>query len=190
MAGALEPDPVFTKQQRIAELAKQAPPMGFTSLNHYLDLRWLGEAYQRTRTDAAPGVDGQTAADYGLTLRDNLASLLERAKSGTYWAPPVRRVRLQMLQTEPFAGRLTTAVADGDSLRYYPAFDLPGRSRLGPQAPVAAAAAAQLLEFNSDGSFEREIGHNLYAWSFAHSVRIACDLAADPDPTLAALFGI
>ena len=62
-----------------------------------------------------------------------------------YERPPVRRVRLQMLQTEPFGEKLTTAVADGDSLRYYPAFDLPGRSRLAPQAPVAAAAAAQLL---------------------------------------------
>jgi FAD dependent oxidoreductase TIGR03364 len=62
-----------------------------------------------------------------------------------YQQSPVRRVRLQMLQTEPFGGRLTTSVADGDSLRYYPAFDLPGRARLGPQAPVAAAAAAQLL---------------------------------------------
>jgi glycine/D-amino acid oxidase-like deaminating enzyme len=59
--------------------------------------------------------------------------------------PPVRRVRLQMLQTEPFAGRLTTSVADGDSLRYYPAYDLPGRSLLPPQEPAAAAAAAQLL---------------------------------------------
>jgi FAD dependent oxidoreductase TIGR03364 len=62
-----------------------------------------------------------------------------------YQRPPVRRVRLQMLQTEPFAARLTTAVADGDSLRYYPAFDLPGRAMLAPQAPVAATAAAQLL---------------------------------------------
>lgn len=62
-----------------------------------------------------------------------------------YERPPVRRVRLQMLQTAPFAGRLTTAVADGDSLRYYPAFDLPGRVLLGVQAPAAAAAAAQLL---------------------------------------------
>ena len=48
-------------------------------------------------------------------------------------------------ETEPFAAQLTTAVADGDSLRYYPAFDLPGRAMLAPQAPVAAAAAAQLL---------------------------------------------
>jgi glycine/D-amino acid oxidase-like deaminating enzyme len=58
---------------------------------------------------------------------------------------PVRRVRLQMLQTEPFAGRLTTSVADGDSLRYYPAYDLPGRRLLPAQEPAGAAAAAQLL---------------------------------------------
>ena len=32
MAGASEPDPVFTKQQRIAELAKQSPEMGFMSI--------------------------------------------------------------------------------------------------------------------------------------------------------------
>jgi hypothetical protein len=40
------------------------------------------------------------------------------------------------------------------------------------QGPAYAAAAAMLLEFNPDGSFNREIGHNLYAWSFAHSVRV------------------
>src|SRR5580704_1196532 len=34
------------------------------------------------------------------------------------------------------------------------------------------AAAAQLLEFDSHGDYLREIGHNLYAWSFAHSVKI------------------
>jgi RNA-directed DNA polymerase len=94
MAGASEPDPVSTKQQRIAELAKQAPQMGFTSLNHHLDLLWLGEAYNRTRKDGAPGVDGQTDDDYVLSLRENLESLLDRAKSGTYRAPPVRRVRI------------------------------------------------------------------------------------------------
>ncbi len=94
MAGASEPDPVSTKQQRIAELAKQSPQMGFTSLNHHLDLIWLVEAYNRTRKDGAPGVDGQTAEDYGRCLSDNLESLLDRAKSGTYRAPPVRRVRI------------------------------------------------------------------------------------------------
>jgi DNA-binding beta-propeller fold protein YncE len=37
------------------------------------------------------------------------------------------------------------------------------------------AAAAQLLEFGPDGNFIREIGHNLYAWSFAHAVRVDKD---------------
>lgn len=59
--------------------------------------------------------------------------------------PPVRRVRLQMMQTGPLRERLATAVADGDSLRYYPAYDLPGRALLGPQAPVAARHRTQLL---------------------------------------------
>jgi RNA-directed DNA polymerase len=94
MAGASEPDPVFTRRQRIAELAKQSPQMGFTSLNHHLDLTWLIEAYKLTRKDGAPGVDGQTAEDYGRSLVDNLESLLDRAKSGAYRAPPVRRVHI------------------------------------------------------------------------------------------------
>jgi hypothetical protein len=34
------------------------------------------------------------------------------------------------------------------------------------------AAAAQLLEFAPNGRFVREIGHNLYAWSFAHMVKV------------------
>ena len=57
----------------------------------------------------------------------------------------LRRVRLQMLQTAPFPGRLATSVADGDSLRYYPAYDVPSLASLPPQAAVAAANRAQLL---------------------------------------------
>jgi hypothetical protein len=41
--------------------------------------------------------------------------------------------------------------------------------------PAFAAAAAQLLEFAPDGKFIREIGHHLYAWSFAHAVKIDKD---------------
>jgi RNA-directed DNA polymerase len=78
---------VSTKQQRIAKLAKQQPEMSFTSLNHYLDVDWLREAYRRLRKDSAPGYDGQTVADYGKDLEANLQSLLERAKSGKV-SPP------------------------------------------------------------------------------------------------------
>ena len=41
--------------------------------------------------------------------------------------------------------------------------------------PAYAAAAAQLLEFGPDGKFIREIGKNLYAWSYSHTVRIDKD---------------
>ena len=58
---------------------------------------------------------------------------------------PVRRVRLQMLETASFAGDLTTSVADGDSLRYYPSFDVPERTALSAQDPLAAKWASQLL---------------------------------------------
>jgi RNA-directed DNA polymerase len=86
--------PVSTKQQRLAELAKQSPQMGFTSLAYLMDIDWLAEAFRRTRQDGAAGVDGQTGADYEKDLQANLRSLLDRAKSGTYRAPPVRRVHI------------------------------------------------------------------------------------------------
>jgi RNA-directed DNA polymerase len=94
MAGASKPVDVSTKRQRIAELARQSPEMGFTSLAHHIDIDWLEQAYHKTRKDGAPGVDGQTGEDYAANLKDNLQSLLDRAKSGTYQAPPVRRVHI------------------------------------------------------------------------------------------------
>ena len=48
-------------------------------------------------------------------------------------------------------------------------------SRGNSTGPAYAASAAQLLEFGPDGQFIREIGKNLYAWSFAHAVRIDKD---------------
>ena len=45
-------------------------------------------------------------------------------------------------------------------------------SRGNTTGPAYGAAAAQLLEFDRDGKFVREIGHNLYAWSYAHTVKI------------------
>ncbi len=45
-------------------------------------------------------------------------------------------------------------------------------SRANSTGPAYGASAAQLLEFSPDGTFVREIGHNLYAWSFAHAVKV------------------
>ena len=48
-------------------------------------------------------------------------------------------------------------------------------SRGNTTGPAYGASAAQLLEFGPDGKFIREIGKNLYAWSFGHAVRIDKD---------------
>lgn len=83
---------VSTRLQRIAELARRAPGKAFTGLSNYIDLDLLKEAFRRTRKDGAVGVDGQTAEEYEKNLEENLRSLLDRFKAGTYHAPPVRRV--------------------------------------------------------------------------------------------------
>jgi RNA-directed DNA polymerase len=94
MPGTPRPDPMSTKRQRIAELARDGPEMAFTNLAHHIDIEWLHRAYDLTRKDGAIGVDGQTAADYEINREANLQDLLDRAKSGTYVAPPVRRVHI------------------------------------------------------------------------------------------------
>ena len=67
------------------------PEAAITSLSHHIDHEWLREAWRRTRKDGAPGVDGMIASEYETDLEDNLQSLLDRAKSGRYVAPPVKR---------------------------------------------------------------------------------------------------
>lgn len=91
--GTQGPTSVYTKQQRIAELARQMPEKAITSLSHHMDIEWMHEAFRRTRKDGATGVDGQTAQGYAENLDANVRSLLDRAKGGDrYKAPPVRRV--------------------------------------------------------------------------------------------------
>ena len=48
-------------------------------------------------------------------------------------------------------------------------------SRGNTTGPAYGAAASQLLEFDRNGKFLREIGRNLYAWSYAHAVRVDRD---------------
>jgi RNA-directed DNA polymerase len=85
---------ISTKHEWLAKLAKERPDEALTTLAHVLDLEWLREAHRRTRKDGARGVDGQSAEQYAEHLEDNLRSLLDRAKSGAYRAPPVRRVHI------------------------------------------------------------------------------------------------
>ncbi len=94
MTGTLGREIISTRQEKLAELARIEPKRVLTTLAHHIDEVWLREAYRRTRKDGAVGVDGVTAAQYEADLEANLASLLERFKSGRYRAPAVRRVHI------------------------------------------------------------------------------------------------
>jgi group II intron reverse transcriptase/maturase len=85
---------ISTKLERIAKLAREIRGATLKTLAHHIDVNWLREAYRRTRKDGAPGVDGVSAEQYAEHLEGNLRSLLDRAKSGRYRAPPVRRVHI------------------------------------------------------------------------------------------------
>ena len=58
---------------------------------------------------------------------------------------PIRRVRLQMMSTAPLDQELTTSLADGDSMRYYPGYDVPTLKELPAQNPIAEKHHMQLL---------------------------------------------
>ena len=51
------------------------------------------EAWQKVKANkGAPGVDGQSIAEFEADLRNNLYMLWNRLSSGSYFPPPVRRV--------------------------------------------------------------------------------------------------
>ncbi|MCQ8828666.1 TIGR03364 family FAD-dependent oxidoreductase [Streptomyces malaysiensis] len=83
---------------------------------------------------------------------------------------PVRRVRLQMMQTGPLGEPLTTSVADADSFRYYPAYASPALDELNgrrPQAGTAAEHRMQLLMVQrADGGLTIGVTHE-YEHPFA-----------------------
>lgn len=147
---------VSTKQQRIAELARQSPAMGFTSLAYFMDIDWMREAYQRTRKDGAAGVDGQTAADYEANLEQNLQSLLDRAKSGTY------RVLLRLI------GKWLPAGVLEEGTRVVSEFGV-------PQGGVISPLLSNVyLHYVLDAWFEREVKPRLRGRAFL--IRYADDL--------------
>ena len=87
----MRPQSVQTKQEQIAELARNNRGRAISTLHHHIDYEWVLYAYECTRKDGAIGVDGQTATEYATNLEQNLLSLIDRIKSGRYYAPAVRR---------------------------------------------------------------------------------------------------
>ena len=86
---------ILTKQHKIATLASRKRNVALETLAHHIDLEWLREAYRQTRKTGAVGVDGVDTEMYEGHLDENLQSLLDRFKSGSYRAPAVRRVYIE-----------------------------------------------------------------------------------------------
>jgi FAD dependent oxidoreductase TIGR03364 len=101
----------------------------------------------RVATSAGPGsVGDHTGAEWNADLVILCPGAMHTGVAAPWLADaPLRRCRLQMMQTAPLGERLTTSVADGDSLRYYPAFAVPEAAALPAQSEVGAAWRSQLL---------------------------------------------
>src|SRR5260370_25706367 len=72
MPGTPRPEFVYTKQQRIAELARNCPDMSFTNLAHHIAIEWMLTAHRHTPKDVAVCLDGQNAEAYEVNLEANL----------------------------------------------------------------------------------------------------------------------
>ncbi|WP_405568215.1 group II intron reverse transcriptase/maturase [Streptomyces sp. NBC_01167] len=109
--------------------------------------KWeIKEAWEEVRANkGAPGVDGQSIADFEKALRNNLYKVWNRMSSGSYFPPPVRAVAIpkphgggtRMLGIPAVADRVAqTVVARHLMRRVEPAFHpdsfgyRPGRSAL------------------------------------------------------------
>lgn len=78
---------------RIRQVSNKERRTSFTSLFHHIcSPAALLAAYNRLKRNAAPGVDGQTWAAYGVNLKANLLDLSSRLRKGAYRPKPVRRV--------------------------------------------------------------------------------------------------
>jgi FAD dependent oxidoreductase TIGR03364 len=109
---------------------------------------------------------------------------------------PVRRVRLQMAQTEPLGEPLTTSVADADSFRYYPAYRgaaLDGLNSGQPQGGIPAGHAMQLLMVQRlDGSltigdtheYTQPFGFDVDEDPYDHLAEVAGALLGRPLPRI------
>jgi FAD dependent oxidoreductase TIGR03364 len=120
-----------------------------------------------------------------LCIGDRLSGLGGRVGAALA-AAPLRRCRLQMMQTAPTAERLSTALADADSLRYYPAFDLPGQAGLPEPSATTVERGMQLLLVQRAGGGLTVGDTHAYdePFDFAVEEHLYADLAARAEAVL------
>jgi glycine/D-amino acid oxidase-like deaminating enzyme len=101
----------------------------------------------RRITETAPGAVVDSSGDRweGDVVIVATGAVYDHLPAALPLADRLRRVRLQMFETDPYPRLLTTALADADSLRYYPAYEHAPRHELGEQNEIAAQHHLQLL---------------------------------------------
>jgi RNA-directed DNA polymerase len=85
-------DFVTTLRHWIATLAQHHAAQGLKSIHHKLDKWLMAEAHRELDGSKATGVDGVTKEQYSQGLSQKLDDLVDRVRSQTYRAPPVRGV--------------------------------------------------------------------------------------------------
>lgn len=80
-----------TKLARIAEMAKAAPELKFTSIGHFINAEALIKSHEKMEIGKATGVDGVTKETYEVNLEANVENLMGRLKQRSYKPQPARR---------------------------------------------------------------------------------------------------
>ena len=117
MAGTLIPSTVSTRQQWIAQLARENPGRALHSLSHHIDLGWLIEAHRRTRKDGATGIDGVTGAAYAVNLEANLRSLKGSMRNSVSETQPTSIQVEENSSTISFFQKILASQISGDTCR-------------------------------------------------------------------------
>jgi FAD dependent oxidoreductase TIGR03364 len=131
--------------------AKVEPAAALPALRHHLLAAAGAGGYTFVPGVAARHVDAAGVTDHTGGRHDGDLVIVcpgaspDGAASELLDGAPLRRVRLQMMQTVPLSLDLPTMLADADSLRYYPGFDVPARAELAPPDPIVAEFHTQLL---------------------------------------------
>jgi RNA-directed DNA polymerase len=73
-------------------MAQEDSTRKFSSIAHFLTPQALHEAFRSLRKDASAGVDEVTYQDYENQVNENIPTLWEKLRSGTYRAQPLRRI--------------------------------------------------------------------------------------------------
>src|SRR5437764_1238558 len=180
---------------RVRRAAEEQKGVRFTALLHHIyAIDTLRAAFYELERDAAPGVDGQTWAEYGQGLEARLVELSDRVRRGAYRPQPVRRVYVPKRDGKQQRPIGVAAVEDKIVQRatvavltavYEPEFvDFSYGARPGRSAHQALAALDQgLMKMPSDSWSPCERGWSSLGCSCTRTRRVCWSLGGTPRRT-------